>query len=184
MYRRLSIMLAVFTFVATGNVWARPTRIDKDLNRMAQTIAKDRQNAMHDEKHMSVADFKNAWHGFGARVDSLYAGRKVQFRSNGQTVAYRQHLGLALFYGLRFQTEVDSLAPSPQTMVAQTPFLQDILLNERCYYNDQPYPVRLRDLLKAQPMILAALREDLSKWAKGYRKNFEHTFPSRVAGKP
>ena len=169
--------------VLASGVDAKTKKLDKESLKIAVTLAKDREAAFSREEAMSTEAFQAQWSELAARLDELYGGHKVRLGKFGVDVGYRKGFTHLLYNGLKVQNRVGSLSPSPQKLIAKHPFLQMLVLEGSCYTGGDPFPKKMRDLLKASPEMQFLVRDHLADWESKHRKEFNKRFPPPSSAK-
>jgi len=156
---------------------ARNVRIDSKTLKAADRLAKDREAHFAKEEAMATADFEKQWSEFAARLNDQYAGREVKLKRFGNDVGVRKGFTHLLYMAFKVGSHGTLLSPTPQELVAKHSFLQELVLEGSCYTGGDPFPKKLRDLLKADSAMQFQLREYLTDWTGEYRAVFEKEFP-------
>lgn len=164
--------------VLASGVEAKTKKLDKKIVDTAVSLGKDREAAFTREKAMSIEEFKENWQAFAQRLDETYAGHEIKLKTFGPDVRSRKGFTHLLYMVLKVQTAGTVLKPSVQELVAKHPFLQELILEGSCYTGGDPFPKKMRDLIKAQPGMQYLIREHLTAWNGEYRTLFEKEFPN------
>ncbi len=169
--------------VLASGVDAKTKKLDKESLKMAVALAKDREAAFAREEAMSTEAFQAKWSELAAQLERLYGGHQVRLGKFGVDVGFRKGFTHLLYIGLKVQNRIGSLSPSPQELIAKHSFLQMLVLEGSCYTGGDPFPKKMRDLLKASPEMQFLVRDHLANWESKHRKNFEKTFPPPSSAK-
>jgi hypothetical protein len=173
--RRVALMLAALA-VAAGNVDAKAKRLDDKTLATAVNLAKDRELQFAGEAAMSAEEFQKAWAGFCEDM-AQYQGSEIALKKFGNDVRFRKGFAHIIYVGLRAQTKDLELKPSVQELVANHPFLQELVIEGSCYTGGDPFPKKLVELLQASPGMQFLLGETLKGWDPKYSEEFRKLFP-------
>ena len=162
-------------FLCLSPVDAKTKKLDDKITEQAEALAKDREAAFTGEKAMSAADFQKSWTEFAKVFDGEYAGHTVELKTFGTDVRSRKVYTHFMYNAFRMQQK-SVLNPSPQEFVVRHPFLQELMTEGSCYTGGDPFPKKMKDLLKANNDMIMGLRDHLDKWDVNFRKKFEKEY--------
>lgn len=160
-----------------GSVDAKSKKLDNRITKIAEDLAKDRELAFSGGKSMPLADFQQRWTAFAKQLDDEYAGYEIALKTFGTDVKQRNVFTHVMYMAFRVQQK-SPLSPMPQEVVARHPFLQELMVEGSCYTGGDPYPKKIKDLLRANPDVLLVLRDHIEKWDGDFRKKFEREYAS------
>ena len=161
--------------LCVGMADARSKRLDNKITKLAEDLAKDRELAFSGGKAMPLEDFQEQWTAFAKQLNDNYEGYTIALRTFGTDVKQRNVFTHVMYMAFRVQQR-SPLTPAPQEVVARHSFLQELMVDGSCYTGGDPFPKRMRDLLRANPDVLLILRDHLEKWNDDSREKFQKEY--------
>lgn len=161
--------------VCASTTDAKNKRLDKNLVEKATELAKDRENAFAGSEAMPMADFQKEWTALVKELDENYQGHTVKLKKFGTDVAIRKGFSHLIYMALRVQQNTE-LEPLVQDVIGRHPFMQELTVEGSCYTGGDPFPKKMKDLLKTFPSMQGVLRGKIADWDKKYREMFEKEF--------
>jgi hypothetical protein len=158
-------------------VAAKRKKLNDEILKEVVKLAKDRESKFAGDAAMDNPTFQAAWKAFADRLDEEYAGHEVKLKKFGTDVRFRKGFSHILYMCLRSQTRSLELQPTAQEVVANHPFLQELILEGSCYTGGDPFPKKVSDLMQANPGIPFLLAEHLKTWDRKYKSKFEKVYP-------